>query len=74
MSLDLALWLLLTPPLAIVVRRLFRFLDESAQYQVELKQLRQLGLTEVDGQPVHRWIRRLYVSPRALSQYRQLRR
>lgn len=72
--LDVALWLVLTPPLIIVLRRLFRFLDESAQYQVELKQLRALGLAEVDGQPVRRWIGRPYVSPRALSQYRRLRR
>jgi hypothetical protein len=45
--LDVALSLLLTPPLIFLVRRLFRFLDESAQYQVELKQLRSLGLAEV---------------------------
>jgi hypothetical protein len=72
--LDIALLLLLAPVLILVVRRVFRFVDESSQYQVELKELRDLGLAEVHGRPVRQWIRRLYVSPHAVRQYRRLRR
>ena len=70
---DVLLWLVLTPPIIVFVGRLFRFLDESAQYQVELKELRTLGLEQVDGQPVGRWLRRLHYSPGAVHRYRHIR-
>lgn len=71
---DALLWLVLTPPLTLFVRRLFRFLDESAQYQLELRELQRLGLRQIGGRPVGWWIRWLYVSPPTVAQYRQLRR
>lgn len=70
---DVGLWLLLTPILVMFLRRVFWFLDESAQYLVELKQLRDLGLSELAGQPVSKWVRQLRYNPAAVSRYRGLR-
>jgi hypothetical protein len=74
MTLVEVLWYVaLTPPLVLLVRILFRFLDESAEYELELKRLRDLGLRDLDGKPVQRWLRQIRYSPHAVRQYRSLR-
>jgi hypothetical protein len=71
---ELVVALLWAPFAVVLVRKLFVFLDEGAEYEREVRELKRLGLRELDGRSIRRWVWQLRLNPVAVARYRQLRR
>ncbi|HWG93413.1 MAG TPA: hypothetical protein VNU66_04200 [Mycobacteriales bacterium] len=65
---------LVAPAAVLLVRRLFTWIDESAEYERELRDLQALGLREVDDHSVRWWVWRLRTRPSAVAEYRRRHR
>jgi len=71
---ELLVAVLFAPVAVVLVRRWFAWLDESSEYERELRNLQALGLREVEGRSVRSWVWRLRTRPSAAAEYRRLRR